>query len=114
MALASSDPTQTRQDSVRAGEDAAFLERLGRRVRDARGRRGLSRKLLARAANVSERYLAQLETGQGNVSILLLRSIAAALELDLEEIVSDDEAAAETALIVHLLRRAPPEARRRA
>ena len=114
MALASSDSTQTGQDSPRADADAAFLERLGQRVRAARTRRGMSRKLLAQAASISERYLAQLEAGQGNVSILLLRSIAAALELDMESLVSDDEAATDVAIMMHLLRRATPEERRRA
>ena len=52
-----------------------YLVALGERVREARARRGISRKLLARDSGVSERYLAQLEGGQGNVSILLLRQI---------------------------------------
>ena len=56
--------------------DAAYLRRVGERVREARARRGMTRKLLARDSGVSERYLAQLETGQGNISILLLRQIA--------------------------------------
>jgi len=56
-------------------EDAAFLQLLGERVRKARAQRGMSRKILAQASSVSERYLAQLESGQGNVSVLLLRQI---------------------------------------
>ena len=54
--------------------DAAFLDRLGERVREARARRGMTRKILARDSGVSERYLAQLETGRGNA----LRASAAA------------------------------------
>ncbi len=74
-------------------EDSAFLKRLGQRVRRFRGQRGLSRKLLAQSAGVSERYLAQLESGQGNISILRLRHLAAALDRRLEEIISDGQLA---------------------
>ena len=59
--------------------DTAFLHALGERVRDARARRGMTRKILARDSGISERYLAQLEAGQGNTSILLLQRVAAAL-----------------------------------
>jgi len=61
--------------------DSVFLKLLGERVREARARRGMTRKILARDSGVSERYLAQLETGHGNISILLLRDIARALDL---------------------------------
>src|ERR1700722_4622545 len=56
-----------------AGDDP--LKVLGDRVRQARARRGMTRKILARDSGVSERYLAQLEAGRGNISILLLRRI---------------------------------------
>ena len=78
---------------ARERDDSAFLGQLGERVRTARGRRGLSRKLLARDAGVSERYLAQLEVGRGNISILLLRHVAEALGLTLDELVCGDEGA---------------------
>ncbi len=61
--------------------DSAFLSALGRRVRDTRERRGLARKVLAENADVSERYLAQLESGSGNASITLLRRVATALNV---------------------------------
>src|SRR5271166_5606222 len=64
--------------------DDGFLRILGNRVREARASRGMTRKILARDSGVSERYLAQLESGQGNVSILLLRDIAQALDIPLE------------------------------
>ena len=73
-------------EKPRASE-VAYLKRLGDRVRQARARRGMTRKILARDSGVSERYLAQLETGQGNISILLLRHIARALDLPLEVLV---------------------------
>jgi XRE family aerobic/anaerobic benzoate catabolism transcriptional regulator len=49
----------------------------------------MTRKILARDSGVSERYLAQLESGQGNVSILLLRDIAQALNLQLEAVLAE-------------------------
>jgi XRE family aerobic/anaerobic benzoate catabolism transcriptional regulator len=67
-----------------AGGD--FLLFLGRRVRELRNRRGMTRKIAAREAKVSERHLAQLEAGEGNVSILLLRRITAALQVSLAEL----------------------------
>jgi XRE family transcriptional regulator, aerobic/anaerobic benzoate catabolism transcriptional regulator len=50
----------------------------------------MTRKILARDSGVSERYLAQLESGQGNTSILLLRQIAGALHVSLERLVRDE------------------------
>lgn len=67
--------------------EADYLTLLGERVRETRARRGMTRKLLARDSGVSERYLAQLETGQGNISILLLRQIAKALDIPVEALV---------------------------
>src|SRR5713226_151223 len=72
------------------GSERDYLAVLGDRVREARARRGMARKLLARDSGVSERYLAQLETGKGNVSILLLRQIATALNLSLTELLAED------------------------
>lgn len=66
-----------------------FLVSLGERVRALRSRRGLTRKALARGAGVSERHLANLELGVGNVSILVLAQVAAALQCSLAEIVGD-------------------------
>ena len=68
-------------------DEADYLKLLGERVRETRARRGMTRKLLARDSGVSERYLAQLESGQGNISILLLRQIANALDIPLEALV---------------------------
>ena len=68
---------------------SAFLQRLGERVKEERARRGMTRKILARDSGVSERYLAQLESGQGNISIVLLRALARALDVPLESIVGE-------------------------
>ena len=59
-------------------QESLFLTDLGRRVRHARTVRGLSRKVLSQTSGLSERYIAQLEGGQGNVSIILLRRVALA------------------------------------
>ena len=69
--------------------DADYLRCLGERVREARARRGMTRRILSRDSRVSERYLAQLETGQGNISILLLRQVAQALDLPMHALLHD-------------------------
>jgi XRE family aerobic/anaerobic benzoate catabolism transcriptional regulator len=74
-------------DSVAADPESTYLKLLGERVRETRARRGMTRKILAHDSSVSERYLAQLETGQGNISILLLRQIARALNIPLAALV---------------------------
>jgi XRE family transcriptional regulator, aerobic/anaerobic benzoate catabolism transcriptional regulator len=66
--------------------DDEFLGFLGARVRELRSLRGMTRKAVAREADVSERHLAQLELGDGNVSIVLLRRIAMALNVSLENL----------------------------
>ena len=80
---------QLAPSSIPGATDPGFLKLLGDRVREARARRGMTRKILARDSGVSERYLAQLETGQGNISILLLRDIAHALDVPIEALVYD-------------------------
>ncbi len=93
-----------------AAADEAFLQALGERVRDARARRGVTRKLLARDSGVSERYLAQLESGQGNVSVLLLQRIAAALNLSPTEFLQQGaEQNTELTLIWQFLQRLPAQ-----
>ncbi len=62
---------------------------MGERVRSMRARRGMTRKALALAADVSERHLANLEYGEGNVSILLLMQVASALQASAAELLGD-------------------------
>jgi XRE family aerobic/anaerobic benzoate catabolism transcriptional regulator len=72
------------------GEDGpAFLRGLGERLRLARSRRGMTRRLLASQSGVSERYLAQMEAGSANVSVLLLRAISSALGVPSAELLGD-------------------------
>ena len=66
-----------------------LLVTLGERVRDLRARRGLTRKAVAQASEVSERHLANLEYGTGNASILVLQQVAGALQCSLAELIGD-------------------------
>ena len=74
--------------SPETGKDS-YLLALGERVRRLRAMRGMTRKALAQAAGVSERHLANLEGGIGNVSILVLLQIAQAFNCVLAELVGD-------------------------
>lgn len=88
---------------------AAYLRRLGERVRAWRARRGMTRKLLARQSSVSERYLAELENGRGNISIVLLRQIARAMDVALDELVRDaPDREPELAALIQRLERLDP------
>lgn len=71
------------------GADTDYLVLLGERVRAVRARRGMSRRILSHASGVSERYLAQLEAGKGNASIMVLRAIAAGMNVALDDLVED-------------------------
>jgi XRE family aerobic/anaerobic benzoate catabolism transcriptional regulator len=66
-----------------------FLEALGERVRNLRSRQGMTRRAVAQAAEVSERHLANLEYGTGNVSVLVLLQVAQALQCSLAELLGD-------------------------
>jgi XRE family transcriptional regulator, aerobic/anaerobic benzoate catabolism transcriptional regulator len=91
-------------------EDGAFLATVGARVRELRARRGMTRKILAKDSGVSERYLAQLEGGQGNASLSILRRLARALDVPLEALVADaPEPAIELIQAIEILRRLEPE-----
>src|SRR5690606_30285031 len=87
-------PMNDRTDTARlaaAVEDAKnpLLLALGQRLRTLRARRGLTRKAVAEAADVSERYLANLEHGTGNPSVLILDQLARALHSPVAELVGD-------------------------
>jgi XRE family aerobic/anaerobic benzoate catabolism transcriptional regulator len=83
-----------------------FLEELGQRVRTMRALRGMSRKVLAKVSGISERYIAQLESGKGNVSIVLLRRVANAMAAHLEDLIPSGEPAPDWPVIRDLLRKA--------
>jgi XRE family aerobic/anaerobic benzoate catabolism transcriptional regulator len=84
--LAESSASATRQPL----SDATYLRALGKRVREAREQRGMARKVLAESSGVSERYLAQLESGTGNASVTLLRRVAGALNVRITHLLGCD------------------------
>ncbi|WP_283807689.1 helix-turn-helix transcriptional regulator [Bradyrhizobium sp. LTSPM299] len=86
--------------------ETGFLEQLGQRVRTMRALRGMSRKVLAKVSGISERYIAQLESGKGNVSIVLLRRVAGAMGAHLEDLIPSSEPIPDWAVIRDLLRKA--------
>ena len=96
-----------RGGQAKTGPDNA-LKSLGNRVRQARARRGMTRKQLARDSDVSERYLAQIEAGQGNISVLVLRQLAKALNVSLDVLLSEGpEPPVELIHTLEFLRRLP-------
>jgi XRE family aerobic/anaerobic benzoate catabolism transcriptional regulator len=88
--------------------ETEFLEQLGQRVRTLRGLAGMSRKVLAKVSGISERYIAQLESGKGNVSIVLLRRVSHAMGAHLEDLIPDADAASDWPMVRDLLRKATP------
>jgi XRE family transcriptional regulator, aerobic/anaerobic benzoate catabolism transcriptional regulator len=85
LGLASTETALDGED----GQRSPFLLALGERVRTLRSRRGMTRKAVALAADVSERHLANLEYGSGNASILVLLQVARALQCSLAELLGD-------------------------
>ncbi len=112
-------PSETTPENRRgtAPADEVYLKRVGERVRLGRARRGMSRKILSKASGVSERYLAELERGAGNASLLVLRQIADALSIEAADLIGDQpERPVDLTLAIHQLERLAPaelaEARR--
>ena len=95
--------------------NAKFLAMLGKRVRWARAKRTLSRQALSEMSGISLRYLAQLESGKGNVSVSLLLKIANALDIDLSDLVAADERSdSSSAGLYHMFNQATPVQRQMA
>jgi XRE family aerobic/anaerobic benzoate catabolism transcriptional regulator len=92
-----------------ARDSDPYLHRLGERLRTLRNQRGMTRKALAAHARISERYIAQLEAGQGNGSIVLLRRIARAIGLPVTQLVHDGaEPPLDMVLLTQFLERLSP------
>jgi XRE family aerobic/anaerobic benzoate catabolism transcriptional regulator len=83
-------------------QEHAYLARLGERVRAWRTEHGMTRKQLSSASGVSERYLAQLEAGEGNISVLLLRKVARAMGVSVERLAREDDGGAKPVALVGL------------
>src|SRR5438067_12203561 len=85
-----------------------FLTFLGKRVRELRSRRGMTRKQVSQEADVSERHLAQLEAGEGNISVVLLQRIAEALHVPIASLFAPQiDEPTERRLIQRFLERLP-------
>jgi XRE family aerobic/anaerobic benzoate catabolism transcriptional regulator len=87
-----------------ADPERVFLAELGQRVRTMRAVRGMSRKVLSSVSGVSERYIAQLESGQGNASVILLRRLSHAMGARLEDLMVGSEASPDWLVIRDLLK----------
>ena len=96
------------RDDGQSAAETDFLDQLGQRVRRMRGLAGMSRKVLAQVSGISERYIAQLESGKGNVSIVLLRRIANAINAPLDDIIPGSEPSPDWPVIRDLLKKASP------
>ena len=79
-----------REDTIDHAVSVLIL-RVGERVRKARERKGIPRRVLSEISGVSPRYLAQLEAGEGNISIGLLQRVAIALDHRIEWLVGEDD-----------------------
>jgi XRE family transcriptional regulator, aerobic/anaerobic benzoate catabolism transcriptional regulator len=109
QAMAVREGMEVKERRAENGE-AGYLRLLGDRIREARARRGMTRKILARDSKVSERYLAQLEAGHGNISIVLLRQIAHAMGLPLGDLVREEpDRPVELTLLIQTLGRLQPK-----
>jgi len=82
-------------------DESAFAAEIGRLVRVSRAKRGMTRRQLAQDSGASERYLAQIESGQGNPSVIILKSIAEALEVPIIDLLP--RANGRSAAMTHIL-----------
>lgn len=85
---------ETRADPANGSPEAsvaALIARVGERVRKAREMKGIPRRVLSEISGVSPRYLAQLEAGEGNISIGLLQRVAIALDHRIEWLLGEDD-----------------------
>jgi XRE family aerobic/anaerobic benzoate catabolism transcriptional regulator len=83
-------------------QESAYLAQLGARVRALRAEHAMTRRQLAEASGVSERYLAQLESGEGNISVLLLRKVARALGATVERLLREEETQGKSIALIGL------------
>ena len=97
-ARSNADPQAPEADRL---DQEAFAAAVGRLVRLSRAKRGMTRRQLAHDSGASERYLAQIESGQGNPSVIILKSIAGALDVPIIELIP--RANGRTAAMTHIL-----------
>ena len=102
-------------NSASAREADSLLERLGLRVRSLRSGRSMTRRALAGHARISERHLADLETGRGNISVRLLNRIAAALDTEVSGLLeAAGDRTPEENLVVEFVRALPADDQKQA
>jgi XRE family aerobic/anaerobic benzoate catabolism transcriptional regulator len=113
VATAAKSKSKARERSVapRSNQGSAdtFAAAVGRLVRTSRAKRGMTRRQLAQDSGASERYLAQIESGQGNPSVIILKAIADALDLAVVDLLP--RTGARNAALTHVidvLGRVPP------
>ncbi len=95
-------------------QDRSLLDIVSERVRVLRALRGISRKILATRAQVSERHLAQIEGGTGNVSIRLLGQIATALGVSAGELLAPQQEPSASTLLHEVIEALTPQQQQRA
>src|SRR5258705_7071472 len=101
--------TQDQSAPATRADARAFAAALGRLVRQGRAKRGMTRRQLAQDSHTSERYLAQIESGQGNPSVIVLKSIAEALDVPIIDLLPRSQGrAAALNRILDVLGRLPP------
>ncbi len=69
---------------IRNKAESEFLLAMGERVKHLRTGAGLSRRKLADISGLSERFIAQLEHGEANISVLRLCNLSKALNTPVE------------------------------
>jgi len=106
--VAKATPTARKEAAAETGRADAFAAAVGRLLRSSRAKRGMTRRQLAEQSGASERYLAQIESGQGNPSVIVLKAIAEALDLSIVDLLPRTDGRSETLeRIVEVLRRMP-------
>lgn len=116
-----SEITNFKGEAIRAEPETAIdtmvdqlIHTVGERVRRARELKGLPRRVVSEVSGVSPRYLAQLEAGEGNISIGLLKRVAIALDHRLDWLLSDEDPwTSDTLRVADLYRSAPAATRER-
>jgi XRE family aerobic/anaerobic benzoate catabolism transcriptional regulator len=108
LRVAKATPKARNEAAADIGRSDAFANAVGRLLRSARAKRGMTRRQLAEQSGASERYLAQIEGGQGNPSVIVLKAIAEALDLSIVDLLPRTDGRSETLeRIVDVLRRMP-------
>jgi XRE family transcriptional regulator, aerobic/anaerobic benzoate catabolism transcriptional regulator len=106
--VAKATPKAGNEAAADIGRADTFANAVGRLLRSARAKRGMTRRQLAEQSGASERYLAQIEGGQGNPSVIVLKAIAEALDLSIVDLLPRTDGRSETLeRIVDVLRRMP-------